>query len=807
MALGEQLLKYKIVADAFQAKAEIKSTDDLFKQLGASAATSMGSFAGPAGSVVGALAGIGTAAAGAGTALFEMAKNASLAVKGIGAFSYITGISVESVGALRYAVSLAGKELTDIQRPLVFFGKLLAEAAAGGLKAQETLAKVGVNKSQFTDLEGAFATATKNINATTNEVERLGKVTSNFGTRGGPELEKVMSKMGDGFDDFKKKALELGVVLSDDDVRAARAFAHEYEKVTFQLQVAGEKFALKFAPQITNALESISEWLTHNQQSFVVWGNVVSRVFGDVISEAEKSQSWFDSHPVLWEVLKQFAGKAILGPGYMGQDFINAQRPDNPNVLGSTSVFQPKRPDTFDGYGDEAAKVREKAADKAAAAAERAAAKAKRLAEEQKRQAEQIERARVASARDFSQDETAAFEHEADKRLAIAVQYATVEKKSEADLARFSEGLEEDKLRVKSENLGKYMDQLNRAIPEEDAAWKKSEQDQRLLAIDLDTLKATHAKNEQDRVAAATAADKKLYDDKKAHWSDYVQWQIDHDAQYDAEQERAAKERAAARRGQDESGGYGTILGGIGGGANIPSIFNANDQILTQAEVIKGAYADMSQVAGQAIGGMIDGLIQLGVTWLETGQFSVKAALQMAAGVAISIAEQALMKGIMETAEAIAAAARYDFASATLHSSAAGVFYSLAAIAGGVGVGLAVASRFAGGGKKGASAGGGSAGGSSGGGSSSSSNQNLTPYSRSGPDTFISGRRPQDPATMALAVAVDKLQQKINGMSPGDVLVRGTAQRPGHVTQTVVGDLGKNASYSKQIAQRMRVGK
>src|SRR6185369_2029131 len=155
----------------------------------------------------------------------------------------------------------------------------------------------------------------------------------------------------------------------------------------------------------------------------------------------------------------------------------------------------------------------------------------KRLAEEQKRQAEQIERARVASARDSSQDETAAFEHEADKRLAIAVEYATVQKKTDADIARFAEGLEEDKLRVKSENLDKYMAQLNRAIPEEDAQWRKSEQEQKILAIDLDTLKATHAKNEQDLVAAAIAADKKLYDDKKAHWSDYVQWQIDHDAQ------------------------------------------------------------------------------------------------------------------------------------------------------------------------------------------------------------------------------------------------------------------------------------
>ena len=107
-----------------------------------------------------------------------------------------------------------------------------------------------------------------------------------------------------------------------------------------------------------------------------------------------------------------------------------------------------------------------------------------------------------------------------------------------------------------------------------------------------------------------------------------------------------------------------------------------------------------------------------------------------------------------------------------------------------------------GGGKKG---GGASSRGGSPTNSSSSSSQPLQPYSRSDPSTFISGSRNSDAHVAALAVAVDKLQQKINSMPAGDIVTIGVKQRPGLVTQTHIAEIGRNSSYSKQIMQRMRI--
>lgn len=141
--------------------------------------------------------------------------------------------------------------------------------------------------------------------------------------------------------------------------------------------------------------------------------------------------------------------------------------------------------------------------------------------------------------------------------------------------------------------------------------------------------------------------------------------------------------------------------GGIAGslGVDPVSIFNSDviGQMKTGAEMVKAIYDDVKSSAGSAIGSMIDGLSQLAINWVLTGKFSGKAALQMAAGILMGVGIQAAVKGVFELAEAAAAAARYDFVSAALHKTAAGIYFKTAAIAGSIGVGIGLASRAVGG--------------------------------------------------------------------------------------------------------------
>lgn len=261
-----------------------------------SLAGAVGAIPGPAGLAAGAIAGIGTAAISAAKGLFEMAHEAAVTTKAVGGFSYITGFSVEATSALSYALALTGKELSDIQRPMVFFGKQLAAAADGSKEAQENLAKLGITK--FDNLERAFAQATKKIDGTSNEVERLGLTVTAFGARGGPEIEKVMHKMGGDFTKFIDKARELGITLSEDDVRAAKEFSTTYEKVMFQATIAANKFALAYGSEITQAMEDVSKYLAENKDKWSEWGKEVKPMIGGVIALVKDLASFFSNEYV-----------------------------------------------------------------------------------------------------------------------------------------------------------------------------------------------------------------------------------------------------------------------------------------------------------------------------------------------------------------------------------------------------------------------------------------------------------------------------------------------------------------------------
>jgi hypothetical protein len=233
---------------------------------------------------------MGTAAVGTATALFHMSHEAADATKVVGNFSYITGFSVETSSALSYALGLMGKDLTDIQRPMIFFGKLLAAAKDGSVEARKSLEDLGVTK--FDNFEAAFAQAAKKIDGTTNEVERLGLSVEGFGARGGAEMEKVFHKMGGDVTDFTRKAHDLGVTLSDEDVKAAKEFSATYNKVMFQASIAAHKFALAYGGEITSAMEDVSKTLSSNKDAWAAWGKEIKPIIGGVIDVAKDFASF-----------------------------------------------------------------------------------------------------------------------------------------------------------------------------------------------------------------------------------------------------------------------------------------------------------------------------------------------------------------------------------------------------------------------------------------------------------------------------------------------------------------------------------
>lgn len=235
---------------------------------------------GPAGAVAGGVA-IGlTAVTAAGIAvtktLFDLAKQASDYGSEFKDAQEITGLSIETLGALRFAAEQGGKTIGDVNSTVGKFVKTLASAKEGNKEAEATMTSLNVTSY---DLETALSQAYKTISETTEGTDQMRAAQEAFG-KSGAELLPMIKAMDGDLEKFKETSRKLGVTLTEEDVKAADDFGDTLGLLQTQAKVATAKFALEYAPQITGAMSDISKYFSDNSDEVRYWGKEV----GDVIT-------------------------------------------------------------------------------------------------------------------------------------------------------------------------------------------------------------------------------------------------------------------------------------------------------------------------------------------------------------------------------------------------------------------------------------------------------------------------------------------------------------------------------------------
>lgn len=252
-------------------------------------------FAGPAGIAAGAIVGIGSAAVVTGKALFDMAKEASDYGSEIADAEAKTGLTAESLSSLRYQAQLSGSDFGEVSGAISKFSKLVAEAARGSEEAKGKLKALGVDpQAAVKDLDGALTKVFATINDAKSGVEQMTAAQDAFGKSGANLIPLITSMDGD-FAALKKRANELGIVLSEEDVKAADAFGDTLDTLSIQAKATSAKFALQFAPDITRAMDVVSHAVSDNQSTVVIWGGIISDVFRGTETAIERLQQSFDN--------------------------------------------------------------------------------------------------------------------------------------------------------------------------------------------------------------------------------------------------------------------------------------------------------------------------------------------------------------------------------------------------------------------------------------------------------------------------------------------------------------------------------
>lgn len=845
-------LKFQISADATKAKAVLNDLDKQIGKLGGQnslgsiasnaqkewgslgsvmgkATSALGSIPVPAAAAAAAIAGVAAAVVGLGNELFSLAKDAAAIGRSFASLEGKTGLSATAVSTLALACAQSGKELTDIQRPLVAFNELLVKAQKEGSAESELLRRLGI--TDLKNLDGALDQATTALNSMSGGQAKLHVATELFGKRSGPEMIGILKKMPDGFRAAQREAEKLGFTLSENDIKAAKEFGLAYDTVAQQVKIATAKFALAYAPQITGAIKDISKWLSTNKDNFAVWGGTAGIAIREVLTGIKNIAQFIADHPIILKIAT--FGNPAINYALDHPEEVRQQVMQPP--AGSPQIGSPDATDLDTDAIDNARQAAEKRAqERERAFQQELSARAKynslKLAGERaaysdytrQLETEFLNGERTAEVyRDNALRNLGVYENNVKKLLSESARLSSrgkkgtdlaavqLENQQALDaLARESAGEREDvekniteaaqKQETKRVSNAKQESEdliaLTRAKAETQLAIldqqlqlglvKEKNYARKIGQLHLDTLEAERRQEtdlNRQKVLDEAIATQKIRNailvteainketaalDKQAQAMQTVREHLHKIVEDLKEMDRKDKENSPIGQLKKRWDELRESMEGVVG--------------------MKNVLAGFGNIAMDAINNMTNALESSIEAYVLYGD-SIGAALKKALAAELAhIAGVATVRALYATALGFMRLAEYDFAGAANAFTSAALWAALA-------VGAAVAGRALSGGgdKKDAK---------NNNGQKQGADQNSGTYSRSSEKAYDSGNRGD--GIHRLIAAIERLHHKIDTAKPGDVLVRGMQQRPGAVGQQVSHDIGRNAGIGREIMRK-----
>ena len=165
-----------------------------------------------------------------------------------------TGVSVETLSKLDYALRQNGSSLEAFEKGIRFSQKALASAA--GAKA---LGEIGLSATKLQALspEQQFFAIAEAISKIENPSLRAAAAMKLFG-RGGTSLLPFLSKGKDGMQALMAEAERLGLVMTTQDAEGA----HELEDALSRVAMQGKCLAATVGAALAPALQDLGKWLS-----------------------------------------------------------------------------------------------------------------------------------------------------------------------------------------------------------------------------------------------------------------------------------------------------------------------------------------------------------------------------------------------------------------------------------------------------------------------------------------------------------------------------------------------------------------
>lgn len=229
-----------------------------------------------------------------------------------------TGVSAETLGGLNYAAKQTDTSMESLQAGLVKQSKFMEALDSGSSSAAATLNRLGISAD---DLAGKtaderFLIFADRLSKIENVSERSAAAMAIFG-KGAVDLIPLLSQGGDGIQGMIDRAEKLGLIMSNEDVKAAADFGDSLDELT----LAGEMFLIKvvspLVPMLTQAAVFITNLVAENRDWIVVMtqaAGVIGIAIAGIKAVNLASQAYTKSL-VIMQAMSGPKGWAILAAG------------------------------------------------------------------------------------------------------------------------------------------------------------------------------------------------------------------------------------------------------------------------------------------------------------------------------------------------------------------------------------------------------------------------------------------------------------------------------------------------------------
>ncbi len=284
----------------------------------------------------------GTAALAAGTvavgaALFTAAQKASAYALEIDSAKDATGIAHEELSKLKFSAKAAGVEFGQLKVGLVQLVGSIDAVRRGSAEQTEAFRRLGVSRADVADgardLLPLLYKLADGFAANRNAVEKAAIARQLFGKQG-TELIGFLNQGSAGIQAFNRRAAELGLVLGEKDVLAAKAFKLQVMELNAQLDALWLSMGKTGLPVLTRLALTFEALMESARKTKVVVsprGGALSQLLFGIGSNF--SEEFENARKRLEAQMKAAAGAAGTGSGAPGGKEARAEFEGLSNLL------------------------------------------------------------------------------------------------------------------------------------------------------------------------------------------------------------------------------------------------------------------------------------------------------------------------------------------------------------------------------------------------------------------------------------------------------------------------------------------